>query len=240
MKLHRAVFVFVMASVEMVGQSGVTLAWNERAIRHQEAGQFAEAREAYLAAMRVEELTKESTATRVRLYLNLAALELEMGEREPAAKWVRAAGLLASELPAESAEVAGVHSGIASIELAEGKLAEAYGEYTKALEILTRVNGRAEDVAGVLQNMGSVRMRQKRYKEARRDFERAVELVAGGPQLVKALAGLSSAEYLLGEHAAAERTAGRALALAEAMYGREHWLVRGLVRNRAVIAAKGK
>lgn len=240
MKLHCAVFLLLMASVEMAGQSGVTLAWNERAIRHQEAGEFAEAREAYLAAIRVEELTKESAATRLRLFLNLAALELEMGARESAAKRVRAAGLLANELPEESAEVAGLHSGIASLELAEGKLVEAYGEYAKALEIFKRVGGRAEDVSGVLQNMGSVLMRQRRYKEARRDFVRAVELLTGGPQLVKALAGLSSAEYLLGEHAAAERTAGRALALAESLYGPEHWLVRGLVRNRAVIAAKGK
>lgn len=240
MKLYCAVFLLLMASVEMVGQSGMTLAWNERAIRHQEAGEFAEAREAYLAAIKVEELTKESPATRLRLFLNLAALELEMGERESAAKRVRAAGLVANELPEDSAEVAGLHCGIASLQMAEGKLSEAYGEYAKALEIFKRVGGRVEDVAGVLQNMGAVLMRQGKYVEARRDFARSVELLTGGPQLVKALAGLSSVEYLLREYAAAERSSARAMALAESLYGREHWLVRDLRRNRAVIAGKRK
>ncbi|MBS1827073.1 MAG: tetratricopeptide repeat protein [Acidobacteria bacterium] len=236
MKLLLVLFV----AVEMAAQSELTFAWNERALRHQEAGQFAEAREAYLAAIAVEDLTKASAATRLRLYLNLVAVELEMGERESAAKRVREARLVANELPENSAELAGLHSGIGSLEMLEGRLTTAYGEFTKALEILQRVGGRAEDVSGVLQNMGAVLIRQGKYAEARREFARAVELMRGGPQLVRALAGLSGAEYRLGNYEAADRAAGRAVELAVLLYGQEHWMVRGLVRNRAVIVAKRK
>lgn len=215
--------------------------WNDVALRHQEAGRYRDAGEAYRKAIAAAESTAAAPAVRLRVHLNLVSLLLEEGSHRSAAQWLRAAEAWTHELPSNGPDLAAFHNAVATLRLMEGKLSEALHAYEKVLRIVDRPTVQYDDVlACALQNIASVQMRQGHFDPARRNLERAIamlESVSGTHQshMIRAFASLSTLEYLAKDYAAAEKAAARALTMAENHYGADSPIAGDILENYALI-----
>jgi len=184
-------------------------------------GRTLEARDAYLAALPIdEEALGRNHPDVARVTYNLGLARIDLGEyQEARAELQRAFDIWLATVGPEHPNISYVHTGLGTSYLYQEAYAEARPHYTAALAISeARLGAEHPQTAACLVNLGEVELAMKRYPEAAASDRRALAIFekAFGPKhpdLAFALTGLGKAELGAGRARVAIEHLDRASAL---------------------------
>ena len=211
-----------------VARAGVALGQIEYELSQREQAR-ATLEDAYFTA-----LGEQDRGTAVEASLLLAQIGAVLGDTDEGMRWIRSARAQLDEDDPE--RVGRVEHAHATLLGASGAPDEAIAGFTRALELFERVPGTELDVGRELGSIGLELAMAHRSAEAVDYLRRGLaieerELGPSHPWVALTMGDLAEVERQLGDFAAAEQHFARALAIARASHGDDHWLVAQLQTN---------
>jgi tetratricopeptide (TPR) repeat protein len=220
----------LLAIVSVVAQAAT---WDERMFagdRQRTAGRYAEAVDSYRAAMSAAADERQHAITAN----NLAALCMELGDREEARKLYRQAlDTWQRTLPADAPEIASTLNNMGALYAMEGRYRDAAFYYQRALAIRPLPN--------TLNNLAEMYRAEGRYSQAEKVFRQLIDtLPADDPTLGTVLNNLGELCRQKGRKAEAREYYHRALAVWERTLGPNHPYKAATMQNLALVDAGRK
>ena len=221
------------------------VALNNLAIVYIDDGRYEDAREPVTAAITILRL-HQSTAPMIAVFLaqaltNAGSLNLNTGDPDAAERDYREAVSLVERLPdADARTLAQGLTGLADALRQQGKLEEAAAYYRRGLPVAEHAYVPPSAALGrILNNYGQVLLLEGRFTEAIPLLERAVatsSAALGEDVLPVGIAcdNLAQAQMQTGDHAGAERSFRRALAILERTVPPDHPELQACLNNYAV------
>jgi CHAT domain-containing protein/Tfp pilus assembly protein PilF len=250
MKTH-TFSIYVVAMVLALGAAGNSRAQSltedeaialfQRADKHQEAGEYAEAERLYRQVLaEAPRLWGEGSTNHAAVLNNLAALYRAMGryaQAEPLNR--RSLEISEAKLGKDHPAVARSLNNLAVLYRAMGRYAQAEPLNRRSLEILEAKLGKDHPlVADSINNLANLYQDMGRYAQAeplyRRSLEiREAQLPKDHPDVASSLNDLATLYRAMGRYAQAEPLFRRGLEIREAKLGKDHPLVAHSLNNLA-------
>ena len=190
-----------------------------------EIGNFSEAENVYLQALKIREKVLDTTHLKVaETLLALGELYYRQSRYKEAEMLYERALVIYEKAPGTSRLTrAGALNNLAMVFTGQGKFAEAMVLYQRALAInVEAVGGEHLDVAFTLNNLGQLHFLMHDYSAAERLYTRALEILieklgSAHPTVAQLLQNLGVLYYETGDMVKAEASLQRALAIQEKM-----------------------
>ena len=224
-------FAVILLSIASI--SAQAASWDDRMFagdRLRNAGQYAEAATTYRAAMSAATGERQLAITSN----NLAAICLELGDRDEARKLYRQAlDTWQRTLAPDAPEVASTMNNLGALYAMEGRYKDAAWYYQRAMAI--------HPLPNTMNNLAEMYRAEGRYSQAEKMFRQLIDsLPADDPTLGTALNNLGELCRQKGRKAEARDYYHRALAVWEQTLGPNHPYKAATLHNLALVDSGGK